>query len=191
MGIVYSEPACQAAHDGDIHRLYELLKADPSQIDVQEEHNGDTPLIAACRQGDQRTVKYLLENKADIHRANKKKRTCVHYVSRKTFSLLDYLMIAILMPVLLLGYFLMLQKQRHNAALMEVLLKANGNVNAIDQQGNTALHYACQRKKHRLVPLLLRWKAKTNLRNKDGETPMDIAKRLRFNKIIVMLRKSH
>uniref|UniRef100_A0A672JD93 Ankyrin repeat domain-containing protein 22-like n=1 Tax=Salarias fasciatus TaxID=181472 RepID=A0A672JD93_SALFA len=187
----YCHPTCQAAYDGDVQRLYQLLKEDPSQIDVQEEHNGDTPLIAACRRGNLRTVKYLLENKADIHRANKKNRTCVHYVARKTFSVLDYLMIAILMPVLLLGYFIMLQKQRENAALMEVLLNASANVNAVDKQGNTPLHYACQRKKHRLVPVLLRFKAKTSLKNKDGETPMAIAKRLRFNKIIAMLRKRY
>lgn len=191
MGIVYSEPACQAAYNGDVHQLYELLKVDPSHINVQEEQNGDTPLIAACRRGNMRTVKYLLEHNADIHRTNKKKRTCVHYVSRKTFSILDYLMIAILMPVALLGYFLMLQKQRESAALLEVLLRAKANINAADQQGNTPLHYACSSKNHHLVPLLLRWTAKTSLKNKDGETPMDIAKRLRFNKIIIMLRKSY
>lgn len=188
---MYSEPACQAAYVGDVRQLYQLLKVDPSQINVQEEYNGDTPLIAACRNGKLTTVKYLLDNKADVHRANKKKRTCLHYAARKTFSLLDYLMIAILMPVLLLGYFLMLQKKRENAALMEALLGANADVNAVDQQGNTPLHYACLRRNHRLVPPLLKWKAKTNLKNKDGETPMDIAKRLRFNKIIVMLRKKH
>ncbi|CAN9508809.1 unnamed protein product [Ophioblennius macclurei] len=191
MGLVYSEPACQAAYDRDVHKLYELLKDDPIQVNVQEDHNGDSPLIAACRRGDQKTVKYLLKNKADVHHANKKKRTCVHYVARMTFSVMDYLMIAILMPVVLLGYFLMLQKQRENAAVMEALLKASANVNAVDHQGNTPLHYACRRNNHRVVPLLLRWKAKTNLRNKEGETPVDIAHRMRFNKIIVMLRKKH
>lgn len=36
-----------------------------------------------------------------------KQRTALHYVSRRTFSLLDYLMMAILMPILLIGYFIM------------------------------------------------------------------------------------
>ena len=36
-----------------------------------------------------------------------KRRTALHYVSRRTFSLLDYLMVAILMPILLLGYLIM------------------------------------------------------------------------------------
>lgn len=84
------------------------------------------------------------------------------------------------------------------------------------QKGNTALHYICQRKSHRLVPLLLEKNADTNIQNnvrtqthhnnkvshhqteirrplllQDGETPLDIAKRLKFTKIVKMLKKAH
>lgn len=38
-----------------------------------------------------------------------KQRTALHYVSKRTFSLLDYLMVAILMPILLIGYFIMVR----------------------------------------------------------------------------------
>lgn len=41
---------------------------------------------------------------------SQKQRTCLHYVSKRTFSLLDYLMVTILMPILLLGYFLMVKQ---------------------------------------------------------------------------------
>ncbi|XP_040922640.1 ankyrin repeat domain-containing protein 22 [Toxotes jaculatrix] len=190
MGLVYSEPACQSAYDGDVHQLYRLLSNDPSNLNVQDEHTGDTPLIAACRHGNLTVVKYLLDNRADVHLTNKKQRTCLHYVSKRTFSLLDYLMIAILMPVLLLGYFLMLQKQRQNVKLMEAVLSSSVSVNAVDYRGNTALHYVCQRKSHRLVPLLLHRNADTSIKNNDGETPLDIATRLKFTKIINMLKKT-
>uniref|UniRef100_UPI0037E74A99 ankyrin repeat domain-containing protein 22 n=1 Tax=Semicossyphus pulcher TaxID=241346 RepID=UPI0037E74A99 len=190
MGLVYSEPACQSAYDGDVHQLYHLLKKDPTHLNIQEEHNGDTPLIAACRHGNLRVVEYLLENRANVHLTNKKQRTCLHYVSRRSYSLLDYLMITILMPILLLGYFLMLQKQRQHAALMKAVLSSKVNVDAVDYKGNTALHYICQKKKHRLVPLLLEKDANVNIKNNDGETPLDIATRLKFKKIINMLKKT-
>nr|XP_046233416.1 ankyrin repeat domain-containing protein 22 isoform X2 [Scatophagus argus] len=190
MGLVYSEPACQTAYDGDVHQLYHLLREDPTHLNVQEEHSGDTPLIAACRRGNLRVVQYLLENGADVHLTNKQ-RTCLHYVSRRTFSLLDYLMISILMPILLLGYFLMLQKQRQNVALMRAVLSSTVNIDAVDYKGNTALHYVCQRKSHRLVPLLLERNSNTNIQNNDGETPLDIATRLNFKRIVNMLKKTH
>ncbi|XP_022599086.1 ankyrin repeat domain-containing protein 22 isoform X2 [Seriola dumerili] len=157
MGLVYSEPTCQLAYDGDVHQLFRLLSHDPDNLNVQDARTGDTPIIAACRHGNLRVVKYLLENRADVHLTNKKQRTCLHYVSKRTFSLLDYLMISLLMPILLLGYFLMLQKQRQHMTLMNTVLSSKVNVNAVDY---------------------------------DGETPLDIATRLKFNKIIHMLKKT-
>lgn len=190
MGLVYSEPACQLAYDGNVHQLYQLLMTDASQLNVQEKSSGDTPLIAACRRGKVKVVEYLLKNRADVHLTNQKQRTCLHYVSKRTFSLLDYLMVAILMPILLLGYFLMLQKRRQNVTLMTAVLNSSVNVDAVDYKGNTALHYICQRKSQSLVPLLLEKNSDINIRNNDGETPLDIATRLKFNKIVNMLRKA-
>ncbi|XP_069373804.1 ankyrin repeat domain-containing protein 22 isoform X2 [Paralichthys olivaceus] len=186
MGLVYSEPACQSAYNGDVHQLYRILNDDPNKLNVQEGRTGDTPFIAACRRGNLRMVRYLLDNQADVQLTNK--RTCLHYVSKRTFSLLDYLMISILMPILLLGYFLMRQKQRQNVRLMEVVLGSKVNVNAVDYKGNTALHLVCQRKSHYLVPLLLHRNADSSIKNNDGETPLDIATRLKFNKIVNMLK---
>ncbi|XP_034413977.1 ankyrin repeat domain-containing protein 22 [Cyclopterus lumpus] len=191
MGLVYSEPACQSAYDGDVHALYHLLRDDSDQLNVQDRHNGDTPLIAACRHGNLKVIRYLLDNGADVHLTNEKQRTCLHYVSKRGFTLLEYLLIAILMPILLLGYFLMLQKQRKSVSLMKMMLSSNVNIDAVDYKGNTALHHVCQKKSHRLVPLLLERNADTNVQNNDGETPLDIATRLKFKKIIYMLKKTH
>ncbi|CAF89869.1 unnamed protein product [Tetraodon nigroviridis] len=110
MGLVYSQPACRSAYAGDVQGLFAVLSEDPSQLNAPDGHSGDTPLIAACRRGNLRAVQYLLDNGADVRASNKKRRTALHYVSRRTFSLLDYLMIAVLMPVLLLGYFILLPK---------------------------------------------------------------------------------
>ncbi|XP_026132665.1 ankyrin repeat domain-containing protein 22 isoform X1 [Carassius auratus] len=195
MGILYSEPMCQAAYDDDIHKLRKLISTNPKNVNVQDEGTGDTPIIAACRQGHLRTVKYLLDYNANVSIRNKKERTCLHYATRRTFSFLDYLMIAILMPILLIGYLIMVEKQRKNVKLMELLLATKVEVNAVDyhcffQKGNTGLHYACQRKSQSIIPLLLEKNADVSVQNKNHETPLDIAKRLQFHKIVSMLTKS-
>ncbi|KAI1886896.1 hypothetical protein AGOR_G00200500 [Albula goreensis] len=190
MGIMYSEPICQAAYEDDVHQVYRLLVLDAKKINAQDESNGDTPLIAAGRRGSARMVNYLLNHNADVTILNKKQRTCLHYAARRTFSFLDYLMIAILMPILLIGYLILEEKQRKNINLMNAVLSSTVDVNAVDYKGNTALHYACQRKSHRLVPLLLEKNADVSIKNKNGETPLDIAQRLKFKKILTMLKKS-
>ncbi|KAM3859716.1 ankyrin repeat domain-containing protein 22 [Diretmus argenteus] len=191
MGMVYSEPVCQSAYDGDLHQLYHHLKKNPENLNVQDGDKGDTPLIAACRRGNVRVVQYLTENHADVTLTNKKQRSCLHYASRRTFSLLDYLMICILMPILLLGYFILEEKQRKNVRLMKMILNHEVKINDVDYKGNTGLHYACQRKSLRLVPLLLEKNADATIKNNDGETALDIATRLKFKKIITMLKKTH
>ncbi|XP_055746775.1 ankyrin repeat domain-containing protein 22 [Salvelinus fontinalis] len=189
MGIVYSEPICQAAYDNDLQKVYHILKEDAKTLNVQDEESGDTPIIAACRCGNIRMVKYLLDLKADVVIRNKKQRTCLHYVAKRTFSFLDYLMITILMPILLIGYFILEDKQRKNVKLMNLVLSTKVEVDAVDYQGNTGLHYVCQMKSHRLVPLLLEKKADVSIKNKDDETPLDIARRLQFKNIVTMLKK--
>lgn len=65
------QPACQAAYEGDVRKLYFLLRNDPAHLNVQEVHTGDTPLIASCRHGHLNVVRYLLDNKANSQLTNK------------------------------------------------------------------------------------------------------------------------
>ncbi|XP_062859259.1 ankyrin repeat domain-containing protein 22 [Trichomycterus rosablanca] len=190
MGILYSEPICQAAYNGEIHQVYQLIKTDSKNVNVQDKVFGDTPLIAACKSGHVRIVKYLLEENADVSLRNKKRRTCLHYAAKRTFSFVDYLMIVILMPILLIGYLIMIEKQKKLVDLMELMLSNNVDINAVDYKGNTALHYACRCKSHRIISLLLRENANISVKNNDGETPFDIAQRLKFQKVVAMLQKS-
>ncbi|XP_077407546.1 ankyrin repeat domain-containing protein 22 isoform X2 [Vanacampus margaritifer] len=190
MGKVYSQPACQLAYDGDVRQLSSAAARDPGVLDARDDVTGDTPLIAACRGGKLCAVTFLLERRADVRARNKKGRTCLHYVAKQNFSLLDHLIILLLMPILLLGYFLLLQKQKRNEALMKEVLDSDVDVNAADYKGNTALHYVCLRKRQQLVPLLLLRDANPHLKNQDGESPLDIAMRLKFSELVRLLRKT-
>ncbi|XP_078497137.1 ankyrin repeat domain-containing protein 22 [Lissotriton helveticus] len=190
MGILYSEPICQAAYQNNLDEVVQLLQEDEDNLNTKDSYGGDTPLICACRRGHIRIARYLIHRNADVNMRNNKERTCLHYAVRKRFTFLDYLLIIILMPVLLIGYLIMITKSKQNEALIRMLLEAGVEVDATDYRGNTALHYACRMKNHRIVAVLLEAKANPSLKNKEGETPEDIARRLKFSKVLQLLRKA-
>ncbi|XP_071420291.1 ankyrin repeat domain-containing protein 22 isoform X2 [Pithys albifrons albifrons] len=190
MGILYSEPICQAAYYNNFNKVQLLLESNCNYLNIQDNFSGDTPLICACKQGNNRIVSYLLRRHADVNLRNKKDRTCLHYAVRKRFTFLDYVLIIILMPVMLIGYLLMVSKTKQNENLIKMLLRAGADVNATDSSGSTALHYACEMKNQEVIPLLLQAHADTSIKNQDGETPLDIARRLQFHNIESVLRKT-
>ncbi|XP_025977439.1 ankyrin repeat domain-containing protein 22 isoform X2 [Dromaius novaehollandiae] len=190
MGILYSEPICQAAYNNDFNEVQLLLENNSDYLNIQDSFGGDTPLICACKQGNDRIVSYLLKRNADVNLRNKKERTCLHYAVRKRFNFLDYLLIIILMPVMLIGYLLMVSKTKQNENLIRMLLRAGADVNAADFSGSTALHYACEMKNQVVISLLLDAHADPSVKNQEGETPLDIARRLQFSNIESMLKKT-
>ncbi|XP_037660533.1 ankyrin repeat domain-containing protein 22 [Choloepus didactylus] len=190
MGILYSEPICQVAYQNDLREVWRWVRKDNNYVNIQDGFNGDTPLICACRRGHLRIVSFLLRRNANVNLKNQKERTCLHYAVKKRFTFFDYLLIILLMPVLLIGYFLMVSKTKQNEALVRMLLDAGVDVNATDCYGCTALHYACKMKNQTVIPLLLEAHADPMIENKHGESSLDIARRLKFPQIELMLRKA-
>ncbi|ELK00937.1 Ankyrin repeat domain-containing protein 22 [Pteropus alecto] len=127
-----SLPICQAAYQNDLGQVWRWVKEDSNCINVQDGFNGDTPLICACRRGHLRIISFLLRRNAAVNLKNKKGRTCLHYAVKKKFTFFDYLLIILLMPVLLIGYFLMVSKTKQNETLVRMLLDAGVEVNATD-----------------------------------------------------------
>ncbi|KAH0623589.1 hypothetical protein JD844_006506 [Phrynosoma platyrhinos] len=151
-----TKPICQAAYNNDLNEVQLLLEEDSKNLNIQDSFGGDTPLICACKQGHNRIASYLLKMNADVNIKNKKERTCLHYAVKKRFGFLDYLLIIILMPVMLIGYLLMVSKSKQNENLIKMLLRAGVDVNATDDE---------------------------------EETPLDIARRLKFTNIESILKK--
>ncbi|KAM9436914.1 arf-GAP with SH3 domain, ANK repeat and PH domain-containing protein 1 isoform 1-T1 [Clarias gariepinus] len=65
--------------------------------------------------------------------------------------------------------------------LVDFLVQNSGNLDKQTERGNTALHYCCIYEKHECLKLLLRGKPATDLTNHNGETALDVARRLRID----------
>ncbi|XP_049605348.1 arf-GAP with SH3 domain, ANK repeat and PH domain-containing protein 1 isoform X3 [Syngnathus scovelli] len=63
--------------------------------------------------------------------------------------------------------------------LVDFLVQNSGNVDKQTERGNTALHYCCMYEKPECLKLLLRGKPATDITNQNGETALDVARRLR------------
>jgi ankyrin repeat protein len=59
--------------------------------------------------------------------------------------------------------------------VMKIILDAGADVNAINDQGSTALHLAAQRGSDRVLQYLITRGAKSDVKNKQGKTPAEIA----------------
>ncbi|KAL6631668.1 ankyrin [Neocallimastix sp. 'constans'] len=114
--------------------------------------NGDTPLIKACKKNDQKAVKELIENKADVNLKNDKN-----------------------------GYTpLIIACNEGNEEIVKILIENGAKINIKDENGYTALVFACSNgneniDNQKLVKLLIDSKAKINSKNKNGDSPLTIA----------------
>uniref|UniRef100_A0A2I3TT31 Ankyrin repeat domain 22 n=1 Tax=Pan troglodytes TaxID=9598 RepID=A0A2I3TT31_PANTR len=167
MGFLH--PICQAAYQNDFGQVWRWVKEDSSYANVQDGFNGDTPLICACRRGHVRIVSFLLRRNANVNLKNQ--GACMHRS---------------------VGIKMNLSYNYH----FHMLWSVEGPTYELKfwpfvfQYGCTALHYACEMKNQSLIPLLLEARADPTIKNKHGESSLDIARRLKFSQIELMLRKA-
>lgn len=62
-----------------------------------------------------------------------------------------------------------------NAAISKILLAAGAEPNAVDGDGNTAIHYAAQRSDNSHIKLLMRYKGNPHIKNKDNQYPWQMS----------------
>lgn len=154
-----------------------------------------TPLHHGCETGDAFVVKLLIENGADPEARDNCGRTAVHYaVSAGKSEVL---------PILAEGRDekkLMRMKDHggrtplHHAVFLESnqiqmvqkIITLGGEVNALDMDRRTPLHYAAEAGKSRIIPILLQRGAITNLRDTQTDmTPIELAKNDQVREIII------
>uniref|UniRef100_S4RG98 ArfGAP with SH3 domain, ankyrin repeat and PH domain 1a n=1 Tax=Petromyzon marinus TaxID=7757 RepID=S4RG98_PETMA len=64
------------------------------------------------------------------------------------------------------------------------------NMDKQTESGNTALHYCCRHNQTEGLKLLLRSKAHTDIKNADGETALDVARRLNHSQCTELLEQA-
>ncbi|XP_064923495.1 ankyrin repeat domain-containing protein 22 isoform X3 [Columba livia] len=69
------QPICQAAYNNDFNEVRLLLERNSKYLNIQDSRGGDTPLICACKKGNNQIVSYLLKRNANVNLRNKVSKT--------------------------------------------------------------------------------------------------------------------
>ncbi|XP_063877858.1 serine/threonine-protein phosphatase 6 regulatory ankyrin repeat subunit B-like [Scylla paramamosain] len=135
-----------AAYHGK-EKLVDLLLSYKAKHNIQDSQ-GNTPLHLAIKNGHCSCSKRILEYASQkINVANKAHNTPLHLAVKK-------------------GY---------KEIADELLKKSTANINAPDNIKRTALHIAAQQGKEEFVDLLLNHRAKCNIQDSQGNTPLHLA----------------
>ncbi|MCJ8743790.1 hypothetical protein PDJAM_G00098300 [Pangasius djambal] len=79
---------------------------------------------------------------------------------------------------------------RNSLHIVDFLVQNSGNLDKQTVKGNTALHYCCLTDNSECLKLLLRSKASVTMTNEAGETPLDVAKRLKHTQCEELLTQA-
>ncbi|XP_026146759.1 arf-GAP with SH3 domain, ANK repeat and PH domain-containing protein 2b [Carassius auratus] len=79
---------------------------------------------------------------------------------------------------------------RNSLHIVDFIVQNSGNLDKQTSKGSTALHYCCLTDNSECMKLLLRGKASVTITNDAGESPLDLAKRLRHTKCEELLTQA-
>jgi ankyrin repeat protein len=133
-----------AAADGDVEMMKKRLQASWTNINAQDDTNGNTALHEASRWGHLDAVQLLIEREADLTLLNNYEQTAVH-----------------------------LAAEYGHIAVVEVLLgKTPEHLNQQDSSGFTPLHAAAGRGHAETAKRLLELGADRDIKNYDNRTAL-------------------
>ncbi len=190
----FCDPIHNAARKGDLVKVKELVKQNPSLISTKDKM-GNTPLHMAAANDHKDVAEFLLENGADVNARD----------SNGGFTPLDAALSSYHyknMVVLLLEKGANVNAKAdngltplHEVAMRgqkdaaEMLLSKNPDVDARDNQGNTPLLWALLMGRSDVAELLVTKNADVNARNNQGTTPLFLAKQRGNAKLEDLLRQ--
>ena len=154
-------PIYEAASNGDVEKLKQLLKEKPADVDLAEAWSGWTPLIYAARHGKLEAVQFLVERKATVDASDESSATALTLACRSGHAetaafLLDNGAdinhsqngMTVMMQAVMSGQLTCVKLLRERKA--DAALRATGGV----YEGRTALEIAQERSARDIVALL-------------------------------------
>lgn len=170
-----------AAKKGDL-KLAKVLVYEGADVNEPTETQG-TPFMFAIVGGQQEAAQWLLEQGADVNTVGSNGWTALTIAAAKgQVHLLQWLIgegaDAQVRDVYRFTPLLRAVENGHVEAAAVLLSLVDTDVNALDENDNTALHFAVSQGRKDLVTLLLTHQADPNLLNKEGLSAMDLARSL-------------
>lgn len=142
------------AREGHLELLQILVEKIRVPLDKKDNQSNYTALHIACARSQLRCAKYLIEKGANLKVLSSLKESCLHLLSSLTIERDD----------------IPLYKET-----IDLAVQAGMEVNAIDAHGNSPLHRAGAIGNNVGIAILMDHKAKGDLKNYDGKTPVELA----------------
>lgn len=178
-----------ASRENHIEIVQLLLE---NKVDVNtQNHEGNTALILAAYNKHLEIVELLLKHHADPNLSNKNGETPLYWAATKDQTYMFRLLLGANADPHS-GLLLQSATRAGNTEIVQLLLERKPDINAQNNYGDTALHWAAYNGNKEIVRLLLDVGADINLINKVNETstPYDVAVNQKHTEIAEMLRKA-
>ncbi|VDI45105.1 Hypothetical predicted protein [Mytilus galloprovincialis] len=203
-------PLYVACEGGHAHTVDLLLQnnADVNQCD----EDGKSPLSEACKKGYKDTVKLLLQYNVDVNQCDECGITPLYIACHEGYKETVELLLKKIDDVNQCDNYgqspLFVACGRVHRNIVELLLQKNADVNQCDIDGESPLHAVCSynyqsnfmlckvekgllsKRRIATVKLLLAWEADFTLRNTNGQTPLDIARKSKLVELVNLLEEN-
>ena len=154
-----------------------------------------TPLHLACQFGRERAVEELIKANSQILAKDSIGRTCLHYAAcSDSTNLVTFILGK--EPDLITArdtygrtplHYAVWNGTSEQVNIVKKLLEAKAEVDALDEEGMTALHFAAEAGKGKIIPLLLKYQANPFIKDgRSGRTAIELACNDRIREMIIV-----
>jgi ankyrin repeat protein len=189
----FADPVHDAARKGNMAKLQELAKANPSAVSTVDKM-GRTPLHMAAEGYQLTAATFLLEHGADVNAKDRNGGFTALDLALSSYHYIEMVRLLIdhganvntastqgVTP-------LMEAAMRNQKDAIALLLEKGADPNARDEKGNTALLWALMMGRLDSATVLINSGADVNLPNGQGVTPMKVAKMRQDSKLLKLLQ---